>query len=133
MKKQKKILVDMSASIIHHGHIRLLKKASKYGRVIIALTTDKDLKKFKNFSPEIKFKNRAEILKSIKYVYKVIPSNYIIDDKFVTKNKINLVINGADYKNRKFKVRSIYFERTKNISSSIIRKRAAKNYEKTKK
>ncbi len=93
MKKQKKILVDMSASIIHHGHIRLLKKASKYGRVIIALTTDKDLKKFKNFSPEIKFKNRAEILESIKYVYKVIPSNYIVDDKFVTKNKINLVIN----------------------------------------
>lgn len=123
----------MSASIIHHGHIRLLKKASKYGKVIIGLTTDKDLKKFKNFNPEIKFRNRAEILKSIKYVYKVIPSNYIVDDKFVTKNKINLVINGADYKNRKFKVRSIYFDRTKNISSSIIRKRAAKNYEKTKK
>ncbi len=133
MKKPKKILVDMSASIIHHGHIRLLKKASKYGKVIIGLTTDKDLKKFKNFNPEIKFRNRAEILKSIKYVYKVIPSNYIVDDKFVTKNKINLVINGADYKNRKFKVRSIYFDRTKNISSSIIRKRAAKNYEKTKK
>ncbi len=133
MKKSKKILVDMSASIIHHGHIRLLKKASKYGKVIIGLTTDKDLKKFKNFNPEIKFRNRAEILKSIKYVYKVIPSNYIVDDKFVTKNKINLVINGADYKNRKFKVRSIYFDRTKNISSSIIRKRAAKNYEKTKK
>ena len=25
----KKILVDMSATLIHHGHIRLLKKANK--------------------------------------------------------------------------------------------------------
>jgi len=133
MTKLKRVLVDMSASIIHHGHIRLLKKASRYGKVIVGLTTDSDLKKFKNFNPEIKFKHRSEILKSIKYVNKVIPSNYIINDKFIKKNNIDLVINGGDYKNRKFKIRSIYFNRTKNISSSMIRKRAAINYEKTKK
>ena len=28
----------MSATLIHHGHIRLIKKANKYGDVIIALT-----------------------------------------------------------------------------------------------
>tara|TARA_B100001121_G_scaffold303487_1_gene317512 strand:- start:1798 stop:2199 length:402 start_codon:yes stop_codon:yes gene_type:complete len=133
MNKLKRVLVDMSASIIHHGHIRLLKKASRYGKVIVGLTTDSDLKKFKNFNPEIKFKQRSEILRSIKYVNKVIPSNYIINDKFIKKNNIDLVINGSDYKNRKFKVRSIYFNRTKNISSSMIRKRAAINYEKNKK
>ena len=38
MKKDKKILVDMTCSILHHGHIRLLKKASKYGKVIVALS-----------------------------------------------------------------------------------------------
>ena len=70
----------MSASIIHHGHIRLLKKASKYGKVIVGLTTDSDLKKFKNFNKKIKFRYRAEILRSIKYVNIVIPSNYIIND-----------------------------------------------------
>ena len=37
---KKKILVDMSAVIIHHGHIRLIKKASTFGEVYIALTTD---------------------------------------------------------------------------------------------
>ena len=46
---KKKILVDISATIIHHGHIRLLKKAHKLGNVIVALTTDKEiLKKKKN-------------------------------------------------------------------------------------
>lgn len=123
----------MSASIIHHGHIRLLKKASKFGEVIVGLTTDKDLKKFKKINPEIKFKNREEILRSIKYVKKVIPSSFIINEKFLIKHNIDLVVNGSDYKNRKFRIKSIYFGRTKNISSSKIRKIAAKNYEKNKK
>ena len=65
MKKQKKIFVDMSATIIHHGHIRILKKASKYGQVIVGLTKDKDLIKYKMINPEIKFINRAEILESV--------------------------------------------------------------------
>ena len=133
MKKRKKILVDMSASIIHHGHIRLLKKASKFGDVIVGLTLDKDLKKFKKINPEIKFKNREEILSSIKYVKEVVPSSFIINEKFLKKYNINLVVNGSDYKNRKFKIKSIYFDRTKSISSSKIRKMAAKNYEKNKK
>ena len=123
----------MSASIIHHGHIRLLKKASNFGDVIVGLTTDKDLKKIKKIDPEIKYKNRVEILRSIKYVKKVVPSSFIINEKFLSKHNIDLVVNGSDYKNRKFRIKSIYFGRTKNISSSKIRKMAAKNYEKNKK
>ena len=35
MKKIKKnILVDMTASLIHHGHIRLLRKASKLEQLL---------------------------------------------------------------------------------------------------
>ena len=45
----KKILVDMTASVIHHGHVRLLKKASKFGKVYVALTTDKEVKKHKGY------------------------------------------------------------------------------------
>ncbi|MBM4230175.1 MAG: cytidyltransferase, partial [Gammaproteobacteria bacterium] len=32
----KRVMVDMSATLIHHGHVRLLKKASEHGRVIVA-------------------------------------------------------------------------------------------------
>ena len=42
--EKKRILVDMSATILHHGHIRLLKKASKLGVVVVALTRDKVIK-----------------------------------------------------------------------------------------
>ena len=78
----KKILVDMSATIIHHGHIRLLKKASNRGKVIVALTKDNEIKKFKNISPEISFKFRKEILMSIKYVDKVVGSPFFITQVF---------------------------------------------------
>ena len=53
---KKRILVDMSATLIHYGHIRLLKKASNFGKVIVALTKDNQIKKFKGYKPEMKFK-----------------------------------------------------------------------------
>ena len=42
----RRILVDMSATLIHHGHIRLLKKAKGFGYVIVGLCTDDEI--FKN-------------------------------------------------------------------------------------
>ena len=46
---KKRILVDMSATLIHHGHIRLLKKANNFGKVIVALTRDSEIKKYKGY------------------------------------------------------------------------------------
>ena len=63
MKKNKKnIMADMTCSILHHGHIRLLKKAAKLGNVTVALTSDKEVLKHKKFISPIKFKERKEIL-----------------------------------------------------------------------
>ena len=130
--KINKVLLDMSCSIIHHGHIRLIKKAAKYGDLIISLTSDKELKKFKNIQPELNFSQRKEILSSIKFVKKVILGNFILDQKFLDKNKVDIVIQGSDYKRRKFKNKVVTFSRTKNISSTIIRKLAKKNIDKKK-
>ena len=40
----KRIMVDMSATLLHHGHVRLLRKASELGQVIVALTTDEEVR-----------------------------------------------------------------------------------------
>ena len=130
--KLNKVLLDLSWTIIHHGHIRLIKKAAKYGDLIISLTSDKELKKFKNIQPELNFSQRKEILSSIKCVKKVILGNFILDQKFLDKNKVDIVIQGSDYKRRKFKNKVVTFSRTKNISSTIIRKLAKKNIDKKK-
>ena len=126
----KKILVDMSATIIHHGHVRLLKKASKYGSVIVGLTSDKEIKKYKKIIPEIKFEFRKEILNSIKYVNKVIKAPFYIDQDYLTKNKIDYLVHGNDNKNFIPKNKIIIFKRTKSISSSKIRSKACKNIKK---
>ena len=125
---KKKILVDMSATIIHNGHIRLLKKASKLGNVIVALTTDKEIKEKKKIYPVLNYKERKEILESIKYVKKVIPSKWILDYDFLKKNRIDFLVHGHDNKNNIPRKKLKIFPRTKNISSSIIRKRIIKNY-----
>ena len=122
----KRIMVDMSATLIHHGHVRLLKKASKYGKVIVALVTDKEIKKFKGYKPELNYSQRKEIMRSIRYVSKVVPSKFILNDKFLNKFKINLLIHGQDNKNRINKKFLLIIKRTKNISSAILRKRAVK-------
>ena len=121
---KKNILVDLSATIIHHGHIRLLKKASKLGKVIVALTSDAQVKKHKGYKPELNFSQRKEILKSIIYVNDVIKSNWMIDEKFLKKHKIDFVVHGNDNSNKIKKEKMIIFKRTKGISSSLIRKRS---------
>ena len=118
----------MSCSIIHHGHIRIIKKASKYGNLIIALTTDIELKKHKKINPELNYAQRKEILLAIKYVHRVIPSKWLITQKFVDKHDVDILVQGSGYKFRKFKKKIVKFSRTKNISSSIIRKLAARNF-----
>ena len=77
--------MDLSATLIHHGHIRILKKSQRYRKIIVALSTDKETKKYKGYFPELNFKQRKEIVSSIKYVKKVIPSKWIITNKFFKK------------------------------------------------
>ena len=123
----KNVLLDMSCSLIHHGHVRIIKKASKYGKLIISLTTDSDLKKYKKIIPELNFSQRKEILNALKYVDKVIPGPFVLSQKFLDKNKIDILIQGSDYKKRFFKNKTITLPRTINISSTKVRELAAKN------
>ena len=117
----KRILVDLSATIIHHGHVRLLKKASQYGKVIVALTSDNEIKIHKGYKPEIQFNHRKEILQSIIYVDEVIESPWLINDEFLDNNSIDFLVHGSDNSNPIKKNRLLLFPRTRGISSTKIR------------
>ena len=117
------ILVDMSLTLIHHGHIRLLKKASNLGKVVVALTTDEEILKYKGYIPELNYKQRKEILLAIKFVDSVIPSPWHIDFEFFKKTKATFLVHGEDNSNDIPKKYLKLFPRTKNISSSILRER----------
>ena len=125
-KIQKRIMVDMSATLIHHGHIRLLKKASEYGYVIVGLTTDSEIITKKGYQPELDFEYRKEILESIKYVSEVVATPWLLDDAVLEKHNIDLLVHGDDNSNLIKKEKLLIFPRTKGISSTDIRHNVVK-------
>jgi glycerol-3-phosphate cytidylyltransferase len=120
----KRILVDMSLSIVHHGHIRLLKKASELGYVIVALCSDEEILKAKGFKPLLSFEERKEIALAIRYVNEVIECDYLVDEAYLDKHKIDYLVHGDDNVNPVPTDRLILFPRTEGISSTILRNSA---------
>lgn len=120
----KRILVDMSLSIVHHGHIRLLKKASELGYVVVALCTDEEIFKAKGFKPLLSFEERKEIALAIRYVNEVIECDYLIDEAYLDKHNIDFLVHGDDNVNPVPTDRLILFPRTEGISSTILRNSA---------
>lgn len=124
---QKRIMVDMSATIIHHGHIRLLKKASEFGKVVVGLTIDEEVISNKGYKPELDFSFRKEILESIKYVDEVVPVPWLLDEEVLLKHNIDFLIHGSDNSNLISENKLKIFQRTDGISSSDIRENALRS------
>jgi len=92
------VFVPMAADILHHGHINILLKAKKYGKITVGLMTDKGLFSYKKRKPIISYKNRFKILKQIKSIDKIIPLNGLEYVKIAKKFKFNYFIHGDDWK-----------------------------------
>ena len=69
---EKTILVSGAFNPLHFGHLLLLKDASKYGEVIVALNSDEWVLKNKGYLL-FDFETRKSLLEECKYVSKVMP------------------------------------------------------------
>ena len=69
---EKTILVSGAFNPLHFGHLLLLKDASKYGKVIVALNSDEWVMKNKGHLL-FDFETRKSLLEECEYVSKVIP------------------------------------------------------------
>jgi len=86
--------------LFHIGHLNIFKNAKKHcDFLIVGVSTDELIKKYKNKTPVIPFEERQEIVKSIKYVDKVVPQTSL--DKVIpaVKVKANIVFVGSDWQN----------------------------------
>lgn len=115
----------MSCTLLHHGHIRLLRKAADLGSVIVALTADDEILLKKGYTPELSFDERKEILLAIKYVTDVIPSKWLLDDDYIRENQIDILVHGDDNSNVISTCKVVIFPRTEGISSSDLRNRSS--------
>ena len=127
MTINKRVMVDMSATLIHHGHIRLLKKASEYGDVVVGLTTDDEILAKKGYQPELPFENRKEILEALSCVTEVVPTPWLIDQTTLDRFKIDILVHGDDNSNLISNDRLILLPRTSGVSSVALRNRATQS------
>jgi 2-aminoethylphosphonate-pyruvate transaminase len=117
-------MVDLSATLIHHGHIRLLKKASEFGKVVVGLTADDEIISKKGYQPELDFEHRKEILESIKYVDEVVSVPWLLNESILKKYNIDFLVHGSDNSNLISEDKLKIFPRTEGVSSTDIRQNA---------
>ena len=137
--KNKTIYVPLAVDILHSAHINILKKAKKYGKVIVGLLTDSAISEYKKF-PLIDYKERYNTLKGIKFVDQIVEQKNWDYSENIRKYKPNYFIHGDDWKtgiqkNQRKKViqalkkingKLIEVPFSKNISSSEIKDKIIK-------
>jgi phosphoenolpyruvate mutase len=92
-----KVYVSMIADLLHAGHIKVLKEASKYGEVTVGLLTLKACGEL-NDIPYLDYEKRKEVLENLSMVKKVIPQESASYKENLLKLKPDFVIHGDDWK-----------------------------------
>ena len=126
MKKSKVLITYGTFDLFHIGHVRLLKRIKDQGdKLIVAVSTD-EFNLSKGKKTIIPFKQRVEVLESIRYVDKVIEENSWSQKKDdIIKYGVNEFIIGDDWKGKFDDLSTLckvtYLPRTKEISSSKLK------------
>jgi glycerol-3-phosphate cytidylyltransferase len=119
--------------LFHIGHLNVIKNAKKNcDYLIVAVSTDNLVRKYKNKTPIIPFEERAEIVKSIKYVDEVVPQTDRDKISAYEKYKFDIMFVGDDWKGdlqfqkvdeymRKHGGKVEYLPYTKEVSSTILK------------
>lgn len=93
----KTVYIAISADILHHGHINLIKKASEYGKLIVGVLTDEAVATYKRF-PVIEYDERKFIIENIAGVSEVVPQDTLDYTENLKKYKPDYVFHGDDWK-----------------------------------
>ena len=135
MKKYKIGYTTGVFDLFHIGHLNILKRAKEQcDYLIVGVSTDENVRKYKNKTPVIPYEERVEIIKAIRYVDEVVPQCNM--DKFAAWERLrfNAVFHGDDWKGSSMyneieeKLKSVgvdvvFLEHTKGTSSTEITKR----------
>jgi glycerol-3-phosphate cytidylyltransferase len=135
MKKSKKLIyIAGTWDMFHIGHLNSLKECKKLGsKLIVGVSTDELAKSYRKDGPIIPFEQRLEIIKSCKYVDKVIKQKRLMEKEQLIDINPQIIVIGEDWKDKQlsglewFKKQKgkevIYLARTSNISSTKLRKK----------
>ena len=122
-----RILAHGTFDILHYGHVRYLERAKNEGDYLIVYVTSDRLAHEKGKNPYFNEDIRMKMIKSLKVVDQVFLRDCEITSEMLQELRINKFVTTTDYFDYlKNDVEIIKINRTKNISSSKIKKELIK-------
>ncbi len=91
------VYMCFSTDIIHGGHIAIIKKAQKLGKLIIGVLSDEAVASYKRF-PLVPFADRKTMLENIVGVYKVVEQRTLSYRENLEKYHPDIVVHGDDWR-----------------------------------
>lgn len=91
------VYMCFSTDIIHSGHIAIIRRAEKLGKLIIGVLSDEAVASYKRF-PLIPYSERKSVCESLAGVYKVIEQKTLSYASVLRELKPDYVVHGDDWK-----------------------------------
>lgn len=92
----KTVYMCFSTDMIHSGHIAIIKRAAKLGKLIIGVLSDKAVAGYKRF-PLLPFDERKALFENISGVYKVVEQKELSYKNNILNYKPDFVVHGDDW------------------------------------
>ena len=122
----KKVITYGTFDLFHIGHLNILKRARALGDYLVVAVSTDEFNTGKHKQCVYPYSHRAQIVKAIKFVDKVIPEeDWEQKIKDIKENGINIFVIGEDWKGKfdflKDYCEVVYLPRTKSISTTEIK------------
>lgn len=139
-----RVYIGGTFDLFHRGHVNLLRRAHQLAgedpEVVVALNTDEFVEAFKGRRPVVSYSDRAEVLRSCRYVDIVVPNVGGADSKPTLMSvRPDLLIVGSDWQDRDYHaqigatpqwlaargINLVFLSYTTGISTTELRERIA--------
>lgn len=91
------VYIAFSAEVLHSGHIAMIRKAQRLGRLIIGVLTDTAVASYKRM-PLLPFEDRKTLFENVSGVYKVVAQKTLSYKENIEKYHPNYVVHGTDWR-----------------------------------
>ena len=129
----KRVFTSGSFDLFHVGHLNILEKSAAWGdELIVGVSTDELIEKYKGMKPIIPFEQRFRIVQSIKCVTKVVKQVKLTEIAQLQREKIDIVTIGDDWVDKYLEglewmkqqpgKEVVYFPYTPGVSTTIIKR-----------
>ncbi len=91
------VYMSFSTDLIHSGHIAIIKKAQKLGKLTIGVLSDEAIASYKRF-PLLPYEERKSLVENINGVYRVVEQKELSYKENIKAIKPDFVVHGDDWR-----------------------------------